>query len=346
MPDKDYMTLLDVLQQEGPGSLKVLDAVRSLGLSSPEVTAFPVTKIDGTSYEINMPAGVPRIGFRPANAGAKNVTSRQVNKTVKCYYIDGPIEVDKAVVTSSKNGAKLLTKETKNVTAGALASVALQTWYRLKEDEDVFPCVSEQMGDYMTISADPSKREDTKANRADNSGASAYLVILGDDFLHYIYGKQMTFALSPVKEERVSRKTKNGEEGSITAYTSRLEGWNGIAVESPYAVARIKNITTEHPLTDELVAEAKNLFPAALRGMITYVVMNGVVKLGLQKTRLITPTSGSGDTSMIATDPDSVQKIKILEVDSLLNDESEASVRAAFADDYIKAYRSPLAIKN
>lgn len=59
MPDKDYMTLLDVLQQEGPGSLKVLDAVRSLGLSSPEVTTFPVTKIDGTSYEINMPAGFP-----------------------------------------------------------------------------------------------------------------------------------------------------------------------------------------------------------------------------------------------------------------------------------------------
>lgn len=346
MPEKDYMTLLDVLQQEGPGSLKVLDAARSLGLSSPEVTAFPVTKIDGTSYEITMVDGLPRVGYRPPNAGARNLTSRHVNKTVKCYYIDGPIEVDKAVVTSAKDGAKLLAKETKNVMAGAFASVALQTWYRLKEDEDVFPCVSEQMGDYMTISADPAKREDTEANRADNSGASAYLVILGDDFLHYVYGKQMTLSMSPVKEERVSRKTKKGADGSITAYTSRLEGWNGIAVESPYAVARIKNITAEHPLTDELVAEAKNLFPSALRGMITYVVMNGVVKLGLQKTRIITPTNGSGDTSMIASDPDSVQKIKILEVDSLLNDESEENVRAAFADDYIRGYRSPFAIKN
>lgn len=82
MPDKDYMTLLDVLQQEGPGSLKVLDAVRSLGLSSPEVTTFPVTKIDGTSYEINMPAGVPRIGFRPPNAGRqeRDVTSSQQDR--------------------------------------------------------------------------------------------------------------------------------------------------------------------------------------------------------------------------------------------------------------------------
>lgn len=346
MPEKDYMTLLDVLQQEGPGSLKVLDAARSLGLSSPEVTAFPVTKIDGTSYEITMVDGLPRVGYRPPNAGAKNLTSRHVNKTVKCYYIDGPIEVDKAVVTSAKDGAKLLAKETKNVMAGAFASVALQTWYRLKEDEDVFPCVSEQMGDYMTISADPAKREDTEANRADNSGASAYLVILGDDFLHYVYGKQMTLSMAPVKEERVSRKTKKGEDGSITAYTSRLEGWNGVAVESPYAVARIKNISAEHPLTDELVAEAKNLFPAAMRGMITYVVMNGVVKLGLQKTRRITPVNGNGGTSMIATDPDSVQNIKILEVDSLLNDESDASVKAAFEDDFFRAYRSTLAIKN
>ena len=53
------MTLLDVLQQEGTGSIKALDAVRSVGLASPEVTAFPVTVIDGTQYEINMPTGIP-----------------------------------------------------------------------------------------------------------------------------------------------------------------------------------------------------------------------------------------------------------------------------------------------
>ena len=97
MPAKEFMTLLDVLQQEGTGSIKALDAVRSVGLASPEVTAFPVTVIDGTQYEINMPTGIPRFGFRPANAGAKNLTTEYTNKTVKCYYIDGPIAVDKAV---------------------------------------------------------------------------------------------------------------------------------------------------------------------------------------------------------------------------------------------------------
>ncbi len=105
MPAKEFMTLLDVLQQEGTGSIKALDAVRSVGLASPEVTAFPVTVIDGTQYEINMPTGIPRFGFRPANAGAKNLTTEYTNKTVKCYYIDGPIAVDKAVVTSSARGA-------------------------------------------------------------------------------------------------------------------------------------------------------------------------------------------------------------------------------------------------
>ncbi len=59
MPAKEFMTLLDVLQQEGTGSIKALDAVRSVGLASPEVTAFPVTVIDGTQYEINMPTGIP-----------------------------------------------------------------------------------------------------------------------------------------------------------------------------------------------------------------------------------------------------------------------------------------------
>ena len=151
MPAKEFMTLLDVLQQEGTGSIKALDAVRSVGLASPEVTAFPVTVIDGTQYEINMPTGIPRFGFRPANAGAKNLTTEYTNKTVKCYYIDGPIAVDKAVVTSSARGAQLLTKETRSVTLGAMASIALQMWYRLPEQENVFPAISEQMGDYMKI---------------------------------------------------------------------------------------------------------------------------------------------------------------------------------------------------
>lgn len=199
-----------------------------------------------------MPTGIPRFGFRPANAGAKNLTTEYTNKTVKCYYIDGPIAVDKAVVTSSARGAQLLTKETRSVTLGAMASIALQMWYRLPEQENVFPAISEQMGDYMTISADPSKQEDSEANRADNSGASAYLVILGDDFLHSIWGNKKTLSMSPVQEETVARNTEDGESGTMRAYTSRLEGWTGIAVESPFSVARIKNISAQHPLTDKL----------------------------------------------------------------------------------------------
>lgn len=346
MPAKEFMTLLDVLQQEGTGSIKALDAVRSVGLASPEVTAFPVTVIDGTQYEINMPTGIPRFGFRPANAGAKNLTTEYTNKTVKCYYIDGPIAVDKAVVTSSARGAQLLTKETRSVTLGAIASIALQMWYRLPEQENVFPAISEQMGDYMTISADPSKQEDSEANRADNSGASAYLVILGDDFLHSIWGNKKTLSMSPVQEETVARNTEDGESGTMRAYTSRLEGWTGIAVESPFSVARIKNISAQHPLTDKLVAKAKSLFPAALRGMISYVVMNGNVKLLLQESRTLTPATGNGGTGMIAPEPDSVMGIKILEVDSLLDDESLSSVRAAFAEDFFRARRNSLALKN
>lgn len=49
---------------------------------------------------------------------------------------------------------------------------------------------------------------------------------------------------------------------------------------------------------------------------------------------------------MIAPEPDSVMGIKILEVDSLLDDESLSSVRAAFAEDFFRARRNSLALKN
>ena len=51
-------------------------------------------------------------------------------------------------------------------------------------------------------------------------------------------------------------------------------------------------------------------------------------------------------TGMIAPEPDSVMGIKILEVDSLLDDESLSSVRAAFAEDFFRARRNSLALKN
>ena len=46
--------------------------------------------------------------------------------------------------------------------------------------------------------------------------------------------------------------------------------------------------------------------------MISYVVMNGNVKLLLQESRTLTPATGNGGTGMIAPEPDSVMGIKIL----------------------------------
>ena len=37
------------------------------------------------------------------------------------------------------------------------------------------------------------------------------------------------------QEETVARNTEDGESGTMRAYTSRLEGWTGIAVESPFS---------------------------------------------------------------------------------------------------------------
>ena len=328
-------------------SLSVFRHMEEMRKTNPLLRVPMLTTPDGmrlheSAFILDYLDDVVREAGRDALIPASGVLRRQVWQRVAM----GQIAVDKAVVTSSARGAQLLTKETRSVTLGAMASIALQMWYRLPEQENVFPAISEQMGDYMTISADPSKQEDSEANRADNSGASAYLVILGDDFLHSIWGNKKTLSMSPVQEETVARNTEDGESGTMRAYTSRLEGWTGIAVESPFSVARIKNISAQHPLTDKLVAKAKSLFPAALRGMISYVVMNGNVKLLLQESRTLTPATGNGGTGMIAPEPDSVMGIKILEVDSLLDDESLSSVRAAFAEDFFRARRNSLALKN
>lgn len=132
----------------------------------------------------------------------------------------------------------------------------------------------------------------------------------------------------------------------MRAYTSRLEGWTGIAVESPFSVARIKNISAQHPLTDKLVCQGEEPVSCGLARhdfLCGYERQCEIAVAGIQNPYACHRKRRNG---MIAPEPDSVMGIKILEVDSLLDDESLSSVRAAFAEDFFRARRNSLALKN
>lgn len=323
------LTLLDIAQRDG--CEKVIDGLKAIGRTAPEVTTTASRTIKGTSYSVSICTSLPRVGFRDANSGSKGVKSKYVKKNVECFIMSENIICDKAVVDGSEDGKGVeLARETRNVMSGAVLSLGMQYFYGHDWDPKGFPGLPKLMGDYMTLSANPDKNVDNAANRADSSGSSVYLIYTGDDGVQFIYGNGQGLSLSSVREQLVTLP----DGTNMDAYYATLKARPGLTVNNKFAVARIKNISKDHPLTDSLIAEALSLFPAGVKPTMLFV--NPTTRLQLQKSRTLVPTEGSGGTTMIAPMPTESFGVKIVCTDSLLDDEKKSSITAA-KNDYFEA---------
>lgn len=327
------LTLLDIAQRDG--NRKVIEGLHAIGRGAPEVYNIAASTIQGTSYTISICEGVPRVGFRNANEGNSGAKSKYIKKNVECHIISEIITCDKAVAQSSPKGAAAeMTRETKHVLTGAMLSIGMQTYYGTRWEKKGFPGIQQVMGDYMTLSADPAKNIDNKANREDNSGSSVYMIVSGPDFLEYQYGNGKGLDISSVREQILTLD----DNTQLDAYVASLLGHVGLQCASPFSVVRIKNITKDNPLTDRLLAQGLNLFPAGIAPSGIY--MNRTSRLQLQNSRILAPTTGSGQT--YAPTPTEFEGIPIVCTDSILDDETDAAIDAARKSYFERIQRSTL----
>lgn len=310
------VTLLDLAKLKN-GSDGVLNIVEAVGMAAPEVLALPAKIIKGTQYDVTVVTKFPETGFRKANQGSDTGKAEFETRKAQCYILDTRIEVDKAVARAHEDGPEALMALYSTLTGkSAILAMGRQTIYGEAEDGSGFPGLKEMVTSAMTVDATGS---------SSGAGTSVYFVYAGEMGVQYVFGQGTTFELQPFTDGE-------GEDSTGKKYPAHISYLNcrpGLSCASPFAVGRIKNLTTQDGkgMTDKLAADLLAKFPMDTQP--THCIMNRQSRAQLQKSRTVVLQGGGsgkpkGGDENIAPVPTEIFGIPIITTDSIHNLEAIA----------------------
>ena len=330
-------TLADLMQRTGAPTLdrKIVDEV---SIAAPLFNRLPGRVISGTNYTYLKRDTLPKIGPRPINAGVEVHKASYKSANAQCYYYDGRIEVDKALIDADPEAKNLLMADEARATVkGTMFGLEQSLFY---PEENGAPCLRQTIGDYMAMSADDDITDETAWT---SGGASIWLLHVADDTLYNIWGNRKAVAFGPIDEESVIRPTGktdasgNAIMGSMRAKVQHCSFWRGFVQRNVFAVGAILNESAAHPLTDSMLAKAVDMFPAAMRPNL--IVMNPASRSRLRASRstAITYRKGQSGQTAYAVTPTEWDGIPILVTDAILNDETPANIAACMGKNVFSA---------
>ena len=316
------ITLADLMQRRGAPALdrKIVDETQH---AAPLFKRLPSRVISGTVYRYQKRDTMPKIGPRPINAGVEAHKASYKSANAECYYYDGVIMLDKALADADPEGKNnLMADEARATIKGTMFGLEQSLFY---PQEFGAPCLRQTIGDYMAMSADPDIKDETAWT---SGGASVWLLHIADGALENVFGNSNTIAFGPVEKQDVQRPTgkADGSMGMMTALVQHCSFWRGFVQKNVFAVGAILNESADHPLTDEMLAKAVDMFPASMRPNL--IVMNPGSRSRLRASRSLAMTyrkGQSGQTAYVET-PTEWDGIEIMVTDGILNDETPEKI--------------------
>lgn len=314
MPSSVHM--LDLLKTKGKdGVLNLIDAV---GLAAPEVGALHTETVAGIDYDVTLITEYPRPAFRRLNSGVSAAKARWGTRKAQCMILDERIEIDKAAEAKHAKGASYLQALLAGASlSGTLLTMGTQTIYGTTGADALgFPGLNQMVAADMTVDA---------TGTSANAGTSVYIVMSNPMGVHYILGEDGKFDLQPFYDGE--GEDANGKK--FPASISYLNCRPGLSNNSPFSVARIKNITAQagKGLTDTLISQALEKFPTMIQP--THILMNRIARGMLQRSRTVVLNGGGGKKvdggeGNIAPIPTEAFGIPIVCTDSIVSTEAIA----------------------
>lgn len=270
-------TLLDIAKlnagEETVGLIE--EAVKA----TPEVAVGSAMTISGVNYNTSVRTGLPTVGFRSANEGVTPATSTYINRLNSCNILNAFVEADKVVADSAEGGAAgYMALEAVGILQNAYITAGKQFFYGVDNDAKGYAG--------LTALVDSSMVVDALGDDADEC-TSAYLVRFGPRNLTWIYGNNSVLEVGDMTTQRLTDSSGN----VFTGYQVELLTRIGLALHNKYSIARICNIDTAKPLTDDLIAEALAKFP--IGGEPNAIFVNRRGRSMLQQSRTATNVTGA-----------------------------------------------------
>ena len=321
-------TLADLMQRTGAPQLdrKIVDEV---SIASPLFNRLPGRTISGTNYTYLKRDTLPKIGPRPINAGVEVHKASYKSANAQCYYYDGRIEVDKALIEADPEAKNvLMADEARATIKGTMFGLEQSLFY---PEEGGAPCLRQTIADYMAMSANPDIQDETAWTAG---GSSVWLLHIAEDSLYNLWGNKKTIAFGPIDEETVIRPTgkkdKSGNPimGSMRAKVQHCSFWRGFVQKNEFAVGAILNESAAHPLTDEMIAQAVAMFPAANKPNLIVMSPGSRNRLRASRSTVITYRKGQSGQTAYAETPTMWEDIPILVTDGILSNETPENIAA------------------
>jgi hypothetical protein len=226
--------------------------------------------------------------FRAVNTGIANAAGQEELVTVTCKYLDGSFHRDVAIADGFRDGAQAyMSKETIKAMKSMMVGLEKQILQSTGADADGFT------GFPSFVSVD-ALTDTMVVNAGGSGGRSVWLVRSGEDDVSVVAGNDGNIAVSMDADLAPQKIITNVTTGAgYSAYVASMGGYYAVQVGSTYSLGRIVNLdsTTNHTLTDALIAEAISKFPASRKP--THLVMDRVLQEELRSSRTATNPTGS-----------------------------------------------------
>ena len=332
MPDAT-LTLVDVMQRHG-SSASPLDKkiVEEVIYQAPVFEKMPVKVLKDTNYKYQVRDSIPMIGPRPYNAGVEALKSSYRTENAECFLYAGKILVDKGLAESDPEGPNaLMAEEVLAHPKGTMFGLETALFYGDAVSKYGMRGLRNTIADYMTQSIDPEKN--TESTR-EAGGSTVWFLQLRPDKMSVLFGNNRTIAFGPQRTQDVLRPTGEVDEkgnaimGTMEAYIRHCTFHVGFVQRSIFAAGCLVNVDKSHPLTDEALSNALEMFPAGEKP--THIVMNSRCLSLLKKSRAQQLTYRKGQSGQVtyAETPTEFEGIPIVVTDALLVDETEANIAA------------------
>lgn len=242
--------------------------------------------IGGINYYTKVRTALPSAGFRNANEGVTATKSTFENRLVETFILNPRWECDKAVADREEQGAEAyIADEAVAMVEASFLQLARNAFYGTNTtysgDAKGFPGLIDAY-DSTNMVVDAGGTTAT-------TGSSVWLVKWGPRDVRWVLGKNGSLDISDVRIETIYDASSN----PLTGYVQELLAYMGLQVGTTNAVCRIKKLTADSGkgLTDDLIAEALEKFPAGVRPDVAFMTKRS--RRQLQNSRTATNATGA-----------------------------------------------------
>ena len=314
------VNLLDIAKANGSDAVVgLIDETTKL---VPELTIVPARTIRGINYKTLIRTALPTTNgaFRSANAGSVYVQGSYENRLVETYISEARWYADKAVADRYEDGAPAyIAMEASGVMQGVMQGFGTQFFYGTNAthgNASGFPGLLQAYSTTYEVDA---------GGTTANTGSSVWAVRFGPQDVQWVWGNNGQLALSDVRTETML--DPNTASRWFDAYVQTLLSYPGLQVGSVQSVGRIKKLTADSGkgLTDSLLADLWNLFPAAKKPQAFFASRRSAMQLRKSRTVVLNATGDNSKSGRVDVMPQGdlyFNGIPIIETDSIVNTEA------------------------